>query len=551
MKASIVKPYLEKCMQHVVLARLQPEDRMKLLFQVNQIITLKDDDNAIPALFRLYYLMSTSSNLISLVNHLLRGMHQTRYYLQLGCMLAKEAALTLENFNRIIMLSDGRRSYLFTLLYLRQMNNVKMKKDEIDLYFRAAEWNGTGPSPDMIEVYEATDYDELREITTNLNVMRILATLKWYDLTDVIDINVLNAMKPYQLSYFEEKLEAFCAFHCVSRPALKLLYEKITTKLPAVTKAKAVKQSRDLFCLPRSKLIVTTADGQCTEIYLQHEAGNASDEERYLSGSYGLVKQGYVDADARMTRWAVKIYHKNANNLAVSDACHEAKYYQLLGHQACFFSRGSKHYLVTDWLSGVTLDKIDRQQLITLSFVDRLRCLLTVLYDLQRMHAHHRIHGDIKRNNVVVNLATRTIRLIDFGLAHKNYHKKIYGCAKEGSDGYSVSTTFCDDVFSMGRLLPYLFPDHFVRSPLREWYVSMLPEFSASKQVLSHLYEKMCLQPRDNRTTVTRAIEFCEKVVAEFAVLNSERVSGLHTAVFSRQLEPELVMIGKARVGFG
>ena len=89
----------------------------------------------------------------------------------------------------------------------------------------------------------------------------------------------------------------------------------------------------------------------------------------------------------------------------------------------------------------------------------RLGCLRSGLTDLNILHQHYRVHGDIKCQNFVLNQSDGSLQLIDFGTSHKRGSSKSFALTPAYSDPYSHGDDFCKDLYAMGIITMYLFPE--------------------------------------------------------------------------------------------
>ncbi len=76
-----------------------------------------------------------------------------------------------------------------------------------------------------------------------------------------------------------------------------------------------------------------------------------------------------------------------------------------------------KPALILEYVSGQTLKQAFTTQ--KQSLIDFLQIAIAIAQTLGELHQHHIIHRDINSHNVLVNLETKQIKIIDFGLASR------------------------------------------------------------------------------------------------------------------------------------
>lgn len=138
-------------------------------------------------------------------------------------------------------------------------------------------------------------------------------------------------------------------------------------------------------------------------------------------------------------------------------------------------SNVSKSYLIMDYVKGYTLEQIlnpyERKKIEIPSLNTSLRLELTcsILTAIKTQVLDKKIiHRDIKPSNIMVNFeqSPPQINIIDYGLA---MHEGMQDHHRVGTKGYKSSEAFKinpiytskSDVYSAGRVLSYLWGDHF------------------------------------------------------------------------------------------
>lgn len=119
--------------------------------------------------------------------------------------------------------------------------------------------------------------------------------------------------------------------------------------------------------------------------------------------------------------------------------------------------------IVMEYCAGESLaDRIDKGMSLTDDDVEHI--VLGLLHGLEDIHSRGIVHRDIKPGNIVYSSATRSLKIIDFGLAHSGEHYVLDAAA--GTRGYEspavhrpdYKASTDDDYYSAGMTLSAISP---------------------------------------------------------------------------------------------
>lgn len=130
--------------------------------------------------------------------------------------------------------------------------------------------------------------------------------------------------------------------------------------------------------------------------------------------------------------------------------------------------------IVMEWIDGITLDKWVKMQddaCRTRSSVCKKQkrkvmnhILLQIIESVHYIHSAQIVHRDLKPENIMITRNGQHVKLIDFGLADRDSYTILKQPA--GTEGFvspeqktSSETDLRNDIFSLGCLIQYMFPD--------------------------------------------------------------------------------------------
>lgn len=197
---------------------------------------------------------------------------------------------------------------------------------------------------------------------------------------------------------------------------------------------------------------------QVDKYLITHELGR---------GGMGVVYSA-CRADKRFEqKLAIKFLHHNLANVFDESALFsEAQLLARLSHPniAKVFDGGihdQQVYIVMEQVEGVSLAELCAQK--NFSKEEKLNFFIQICNGIEHTHSHAIIHGDLKPENILVD-DNGHAKLIDFNLTQNFDHitnpilafSHIYA-SPEQKAGLSLSPS--SDIYSLGKLLSWLFPD--------------------------------------------------------------------------------------------
>lgn len=292
----------------------------------------------------------------------------------------------------------------------------------------------------------------------------------------------------------------------LNQNSFKHACQRLTEKLSHPAESLVIKESKKDTLLPRSKI---TLDHK-TNIYIDQS-------KHHHAGSFGKVRKGFETMDGNTPRFAVKKMLDPNLNDSSQGAKREVKYNQFFNRQASYFINNNVVQVVTEWQQGKSLEEYTPEELQHVSYEQRLRCLASGLSDLNYMHAHYRIHGDIKPSNYILDLSNLIMRLIDFGGAHKKGSNKdsIFTPMYIDPKNYKCDH-FINDIYSMGFVAIQLFPEIYTKISKNNGglrYITKNLNLTIIESAIIKLV-KALMQPKITlRCTSEDALSYCNEIV--------------------------------------
>ena len=322
--------------------------------------------------------------------------------------------------------------------------------------------------------------------------------------------------------------------HLLNTLSIEKVIRSASDKMSPPTRVDAIKHARKETHAARSGFHTTNK----FHLFAEHK-----DDKKYLSGGFGKVKKCYDAETDGSVIFALKKFDSATVSDQLSEAKREVKYNQLLKHNAFYFQHKKNVYVATDWFSEKSLDAfINNKKEITEQPVrNRLLWVISGLSDLNVLHSRYRLHGDIKPSNFVVNRQNNSMKLIDFGSAHKACSNKSYACTPYFLDD-TLTYNYSYDMYLMGVVIAYIFPELFniseetIKDHKKRVKVEMI--FKDGIQPVEHAIQSLVqsvIQPeKDMRPTCDDALKYCWLLSNNFAKLDERLLSKISSLTINR-----------------
>ena len=156
--------------------------------------------------------------------------------------------------------------------------------------------------------------------------------------------------------------------------------------------------------------------------------------------------------------------------------------------------------------------------------VQRISCLSTALEDLNTLHNHYRMHGDVKPDNFILNTENNSMRLIDFDVSHKLGIDKDCGSTPAFIDPDTPLSHLSQDLYGMGKVIMELFPELYVfslSSDLRATYSFWKQgTLSIVEQSIVNLVNALSHSEPQMRCTSEDALHYCNDLLRSIDTLD-------------------------------
>lgn len=507
---------------------------------------------------------TASKNLIKLIRETLDCSLTFNHYADLFLALYENNLLDQTNLEHLLTFDSDSRKFLKTLFIILDSDKKRLTQPILDLFYAFCPDDPVVSSRQKDQIKQLTHVDKLTHYDEQIDRLEILHLLYCNRIIDYIDLSRIFFMRDRDLFMLEYALGGLARHNLLNLENFNRVMRTIESRLPKARESQALKSSRKLTGRSKSKLTVTGPSGDTMRLYLQHDG-----KKRYPGGRYGRIKMGFEHRHKSDPAFAIKVYRMilelspeasillrmkdrtpdeesrlsafmiRAKAEALQHAGHEArreaKYHELLGSQPRYFMRNNKYYLVTTWRPGKDLYKLSERELSSVSIDTRLQCLASAFTDLSVFHKHNSIHGDIKPDNFIVDLNNGKMRLTDFGLSHSASTNKIHPVAASFCDGYTFTSSYCDDIYSMGYVVAQMFPEIF--SVLQNRIVT--PKAGADNtlvgQALIALQSRLMSKDREGRCTADDAMRFTQALIDNSSGMNSDSLKSLITGTIARR----------------
>lgn len=286
---------------------------------------------------------------------------------------------------------------------------------------------------------------------------------------------------------------------------------RIATRLPPVFESTVQKTSRKESNLPRSEVVLDN------KFRYFKDQGNQG-EGRGL----GSVKKGFNENKHDEPMYAIKKLRSTDPVFARNRAAREVKYNRLLERRAFYFAAKSVT-VVSEWQREKGMHQFTSEELLQAPILQRLHCLSSGLSDLDFLHHRYRFHGNVTRENYILDLKNASMKLIDFGATHKKGSNKFYDTSFEYNDRELSNYHFCKDIYAMSTVIMCLFPEIYTVSFNYAGKASVeMSEgvLTPQMQAIVKLVDAMRHSKTQSRCTSEDAVSFVNELINKFDKLS-------------------------------
>lgn len=299
---------------------------------------------------------------------------------------------------------------------------------------------------------------------------KLLETLNTYafDAAELEDLTqVLEESDCHQLN---EVIAELLKENLLNKNSLKSVLQRINIKI-ASPQASAVKKSNR-----------HDTHQERSELRFDNDVSLFPDPEKgkRLSGGIGTVKaaRGSNDKTYAIKREIKLAELKGLNplnifNVMLADSKHfireaqnEVVCTRLTGRDAFWYMKATKTGHVKaraaiEWVEGTPLARVSTEKLKQTPYHIRVAWIASGLSDLNILHENHLIYGDLHDNNLIVNFANNTMKIIDFGSVHKLGQRAHAKNPDYTEAGRKRSDDMLHDSYIMGLISAQIFPELF------------------------------------------------------------------------------------------
>ncbi|AWN75104.1 protein kinase [Legionella anisa] len=326
--------------------------------------------------------------------------------------------------------------------------------------------------------------------------------------------------------------------------SFKAAFARITEKSPPVEVLTIQKESRK--DTKEARTHIKSIDGKYNFFM--------GADKQSVKGGFSVVKKGYDTMTTNEASYGIKKITgsvRRENDDGHRDAAREVKCNRLLMRDADYYatpdssiSRSHFYRVITPWQEGKDLRKYTPLELKQATYEDKFQCLSQALEELNTLHQHNRIHGDLKPANFILNLNAKTLKIIDFGgsikfgSGKKPAHTRFYG------DPHKDAAHFYSDVYSMAGIAKILFPElyFYVNQYSKTFLPGEFATFTLVKKDHLSVIEKAIIQLIDAmqhpdtslRCTSADAAGYCKKILENLSELDENMLREITESTIAR-----------------
>jgi hypothetical protein len=455
-----------------------------------------------------------------LLSHpLLQLLFNEPYLFEIFLSLNKLFLINKNNFKTLYLSSNSERVVLHDLLNEIDINTTELISME---QMKCIEILLPNSKPLL--------YDLFKKITENISLSK-------RNLISLLSLSVTNIERMLEAVTYLSKA------NMLTPDSYEMAFKRITAKLPEIFPSTIEKKSRKekQHHITHSQVTLNNS----LTFFVEH-----AQDRKYPGGGFGKIKKAYtLNQDPNDTPiYGVKKLFNDEN--AETYARRNVKYNRLLGRESYFYKRKNLYRIVSPWQCDKSLDQFSNVELLAVPLHTRLKCITNCLSQIEILHSHFRIHGDIKDKNVIMNFATCQMELIDFDGVHKKGSHSSIICTEDFLDRNKAwsgvkTLDFADDVFAMGKTISILVPRLFYKKEI---------DMTPIEYAISLLASAMKKENHKKRCTIKNALDYCQQLLclmndSNTAQFTKEQIKNLaEETIMQDKISIEDVLRGKTQM---
>lgn len=192
------------------------------------------------------------------------------------------------------------------------------------------------------------------------------------------------------------------------------------------------------------------------------------------------VRKCFLNTNINTPRFALKSFYNRIagkdTNLEFRTIMRAAYFNRLLGRTGYAFQDHFNQYLLTDWLPGTSLDKVDEEKIISIPIAKRIKLALMLISEIAILHKSNLVHTGIMPQHIIFGENSLHITHLESAKLEseftENHPNKLLFLDIPNKKLASKLLDKNNDIYALGLTLVFLFPDI-----LKPQYLKLLTGF--------------------------------------------------------------------------